>query len=477
MLTRTAQRARAVAATVLAAWLWPHAPVWAEQAEPVPAAPAPAEQAEPVPAAPAPAEQAEPAPVEQAEPAPAAPARAEAPRKRKKKKKRQKRRQRPAGWQREIETSASARAGALQGLGTRRAGGAMQRVDADAEIAVEHGAWGLGLPLDASHRETQGASLDETGGSAGLELRYRHGPELRLAIEASISGMWRPDWPDQYQPLGDGSYLPTDRYSHWDRQVGATVAAIPLRHHHARAEYGYTLADYRQDPNFDPVNAPNHLVPSDHEQHTLDLSWRYFGDGWKAGVAADAFLKNYFFAFSRDAGTGLTHANPGGVPPNPLQQLRGVEPALSFEREWMGGDLELGLSYGYEIQQDTFQGYYSYTGHHPAVDLMWMVRPGHELRSKAWVTWRTYGPDSYAAGPGHPPLAYGDRRVERRGAVSLGYRMRIARGLHAVADGDLIVRRTNFPPYEPGVFPSTRLYDIDWSYTNWSLLAGLEYEQ
>jgi hypothetical protein len=28
-----------------------------------------------------------------------------------------------------------------------------------------------------------------------------------------------------------------------------------------------------------------------------------------------------------------------------------------------------------------------------------------------------------------------------------------------------------------GRSPPTRLYDIDWSYTNWSLLAGVEYEQ
>jgi hypothetical protein len=474
MLTRRAQIAGTAAAAVLAACLWPQAPAWAEQdeqAEPAPEEPEPAPAAaEPAPAAaePAPAGAAEPAPGEVTQPQKT---------KKKKKKKKKKKQQRPAGWRVGVESSASARAGALDGLGTRRASGAMQRAEADVELEIERGAWGLGVPVDASHRETQGASLDETSGSAGLELRYRHGPELRLSVEAEVSGVWRPDWPDQYQPVGDGTYLPTDRYSHWDREVGATVAAIPLRHHHARIEYGYALVDYREDPNFDPVNAPNHLVPSDHELHSAGLSWRYFGDGWKTGVAADAFLKRYFFAFARDAGTGLTHANPGGLPPNPLQELRGLEPALTFEREWLDGDLELGLSYGYEIQQDTFQGYYSYTGHHPEIDLTWAIRPGHALRGKAWLRWRTYGPNSYAEGGSHPPLTYGDRRVDRRGAVSLGYRMRIAGGLHAVADGDVIVRRTNFPSYEPGVFPSTRLYDIDWSYTNWSILAGVEYER
>lgn len=392
-------------------------------------------------------------------------------------KKKEKKRGRASGWQLGVESSAAARAGALQGEGTRTLSAAVLRIDAEARPEAKRGPWRLRVPIDASHRETQGASLDETRGSAGVALRYRRGPELRVSVDAEVSAVWRPDWPDLYQPLADGSYATTDRYSHWDRELGVTVAGIPLRHHHARAKYEYSLVDYRQDPSFDALDAPNHLVPSDHDEHALDLSWRYFGRGWKAGIAADMSTKSYHFVFSRDALTGRTHAGAGGPPPNPLQELRGIEPALSLEREWRGGDLELDLSYGYEIQQDTFEGYYSYTGHHPEAKLAWMVRPGHELSAKAWLRWRTYGPNSYAAGTGHPPLTYGDRRVDRRGSVSLGYRLGLGRKWAALAEADMLVRRTNFPPYEPGVFPASRDYDIDWNYQNGTFLVGIERHQ
>lgn len=398
----------------------------------------------------------------------------EPPRKKKKKKKRKKRR---AGWHLGVESSAVARGGALQGEGTRTGSAAVLRVDVDAQAEVERGVWRLRVPIDARHRETLGASFDETRGGTGVELRYRRGPELRVSVEAKLSAVWRPDWPDPYQPIAAGGYQPTDRNSHWDRALGATLAAIPLRHQHARVRYAYDLVDYREDPNFDALDAPNHLVPSDHAQHTVDMSWRYFGRGWKAGVAADLFAKEYFYVFARDALTGRTHAGAGGAPPNPLQRFRGIEPALTFEHELRGGALEIDLSYGYEIQDDTFAGYYSYTGHHPEAGLTWAVRPGHELSAKGALRWRTYGPNSYAEGPTHPALTYGDRRVDRRGSLSLGYRMALGRGWTAVADGDLLVRRTNFPPYEPGVFPASRAYDIDWNYESWTLLAGIEHRR
>ncbi len=396
---------------------------------------------------------------------------ADAPRKKRRTKRRTKR---SAVWRVDVEAGALAMAGALQGEAHRPGTAAVMQAEADARVDVTRGQWRLRVPIEASHRETQGASFDETGAAAGAALRWRHSARLRITAEGELSGVWRPDWPDPYQPAPTGGTMTTDRYSHLDRSVGATVALIPIKHHHARVAYEYTLVDYRQDPAFDAIEEPNHLVPSDHEQHALDLSWRYFGSGWKAGVGADLFVKQYFFAFARDAGTGYTHAGPGGAPPNPLQRLRGLEPSASVERTWLDDSLEIDLSYGYEIQQDTFEGYYSYRGHHPVAKLRWTVRRGHELSARAELRWRTYGPNAYAAGPSHPPLTYGDRRVDRRGVVSTGYRMNLGGGWSAVADGSITRRRTNFPSYEPGVFPASRAYDIDWNYDNWALLLGVE---
>jgi hypothetical protein len=39
-----------------------------------------------------------------------------------------------------------------------------------------------------------------------------------------------------------------------------------------------------------------------------------------------------------------------------------------------------------------------------------------------------------------------------------------------------VIRDTNFPPYQPGVFPASRGYDIEWNYWNLLATAGLSYE-
>ncbi len=408
-----------------------------------------------------------------------------APKKHEKKrhKKKHRRSHRPAGaltgswrgWQLGADAGAATEGGGLVGHRTLRENAVFVGAGAEIETRAERGRWRAGASLDVGHRETQGASLRESKSYLEAELGHRWGPKLRVTGEARLGGVWRPGWPDQYQPLADGSYEPTDRYSHWDRRVGATVAGIPLRHHHARARYRYELVDYRQDPDYDPQVAPTHLVPADYGEHQLDLSWRYFGRGWKLGGALDSFVKDYYFVFSRDAGTGKTHAGAGGPPPNPLQTIRGLEPQVTGELSLLHDAVELDAGYGYELVQDAYQGYYSFTGHHPTLAVAWRLRPGTELAARGELWWRTYGPDSYAVGGDHPPLLYGDRRVDHRARARLGLRTRLAPHWTGVADLTLRVRRTNFPTYEPGVFPSSREYDIDWRYDNWVMSAGVEY--
>jgi hypothetical protein len=52
----------------------------------------------------------------------------------------------------------------------------------------------------------------------------------------------------------------------------------------------------------------------------------------------------------------------------------------------------------------------------------------------------------------------------------------VARRLKAVVDVKWVLRDTNFPAYEPGVFPASRQYDIAWNYLNFSSTVGLAYE-
>jgi hypothetical protein len=128
-----------------------------------------------------------------------------------------------------------------------------------------------------------------------------------------------------------------------------------------------------------------------------------------------------------------------------------------------------------EIANDAFQGYYSFLAHHPEFRVDWAVHSRVSLVARAEARWRLYGPWSYAAGPDHPPLLWGDRRTDVRGALDLEVRVALGNGFFAVLDLRGVLRRTNYPPYVPGVFPATRQYDIRWDYENASALLALEY--
>jgi hypothetical protein len=192
-----------------------------------------------------------------------------------------------------------------------------------------------------------------------------------------------------------------------------------------------------------------------------------------AGV--NGFSRQDSFLFARDALTGRTHADPGGQPPNPLQSLRGAEPSVGGKLFLLERQLEVEASYGFELVEERFQGYYSYTGHHPELKLEYSPVDRVSLRATAEAWLRRYGENSYQEGPGHPALTFGDRRVDQRAVLGGALRFALRPDLWANLEGRWVVRRTNFPPYIPGVFPSGRAYAIDWNYQNWLALAGLEY--
>ena len=47
--------------------------------------------------------------------------------------------------------------------------------------------------------------------------------------------------------------------------------------------------------------------------------------------------------------------------------------------------------------------------------------------------------------------------------------------LHAFVDVDASSQVTNFPDYQPGVFPKGASYALDWDYSNVAILAGVEF--
>ena len=368
----------------------------------------------------------------------------------------------------DVEVRAAAGGGALSGLSVRRDAGAEALASALVEARYRQGMFRLMVPLRVSHRQTFLASLSETRARLNPELEWRLG-NARLGVEGLAAGAYRPRWPDLYQPAGaPGTYLPTDRYSHLDLGLGGRASFQPLEDHRARIDYGLTYVDYVDDPQFDP-GAVTHLTPADHLSNELDLSWRYRGGPLSLVARLDTALRNGFIAPARQALTGNV------APGQRKEALALAEPAVEVGLD-VGERLELAARYGFEIQADLYQGYYSYTGHNPRLRARY--RPVDQLtlglESELWF--RTYGPSSYAAGAVHPPLQYGTRLVDNRYGADLEAGYALLPGLTVEARLHWVSRRTNYPNYEPGVFPSFRQYSIVWSYNNFAVTAGVSYQ-
>ncbi len=376
-----------------------------------------------------------------------------------------------------VRLRANLSAGAFQGLQVRKDRGALIVAEVAAISTARYGDLLLRLPLRLSHRQTLGASLSETLGNGGLELTWKQSRRLKVSVEGGLSGFWRPGWPDLYQPLAGGGFAPTSRASHLDQRLGVELVGTPIRRHRLRLSYRYVLADYAADPTFEPIEEPMHLTPLDHTEHALELGWRYVGKGFRLMAGVRGFARQDSFLFGRDAGTGQTHAGPGGLPPNPLQSFLGGEPSLGGKLWLFQRRLEVEAGYGFELVEDRFQGYYSYTGHHPELRVAYSPMERVSLQATAEVWLRRYGENSYVEGPGHPPLTFGDRRVDRRGVVGGELRFALRPELSVKLEGRWVVSKTNFPSYVPGSFPRSRAYDVDWNYKNWLALAGLEYRR
>ena len=329
------------------------------------------------------------------------------------------------------------------------------------------------LPLEYEQLNLPGADLNEFRGGATLRGTLQLSRRFEPFASAELTGVWRPNWPDLYQPAAGGGLLSTDRFSYFQRAYQLGVQALFGRSTRARVAYTYSLWDYRTDPAFHPVDSPNHLPPSDHDEHGLKLSIGTTLGPARPRLALDLFQRDYFFVFARDRQTGKTHAGPGGPPPNPLYVVRGAEPEISLAARL--ASVTLRGSFGVQLVDDAFQGYYSSVAQHPALSARWLAGKTWSVELAGELWFRRYGPDSYGQGPSHPALTFGDRRVDRTSSLQLVSRWKVNDEWALASSVKAVLRRSNFPAYEPGVFPRSARYSIDWSYDNWQLLLAAEY--
>jgi len=363
-----------------------------------------------------------------------------------------------------LRLEASALGGAFDGQGVRTDQGGLAVVEIKASPEIRGERWWLDVPFRVKHRQTIGADLSETTGAVDVEPWYQASKRVRIGVLAGAFGASRPGWPDLYQRDSTGDLAPTDRYGYLAWRAGVQLYARPAPHQHLRARYRYVSYDFVQDPAFDELD-PMHLTPRDRARHELDLSWRYHQEAWAVALRLDASREAYGTLLARDRVTGSSAGNP-------KQELNDLEPSVELELTRMGGRLDLSFQYGLEILDDPFQGYYSYTGHHPRVlaKFAFTDRLVGRARYEGW--YRTYGAD----GPDVPPLEIGaTRREDNRTALGAEVAYRLGGRLSAVAEAEWVTRSTNYADYVPPP-DGTSSYDIQWDYTNLSFLAGVRYE-
>lgn len=370
-----------------------------------------------------------------------------------------------------VDARAVALAGAFSGLGTRTDSGATARLGAWVTPALHAGELELRLPLRAAHTQTWGASLDETDLAAFVNPEWRASKALKLGAEGGVIRVSRPGWPDQYQRQADGVLPPTDRYSYRAWRAGANVYARPAAHQHLRLRWRVTSYTYTRDPNFDPTSPAGlvHLTARDNVQHEADASWRYLREAWAFAARLDTSFRRDSVYPARHALTGST-LNPT---PTPHQSLNRYEPSAEVELRALPGGVKLSLSFGWAIQDDTYEGYYSYAGPHPRAAIEWAASERATFAAGAQAWWLTYGPNSRDPNGTHPNTD-GQRLWDHKLEAEATFRYKLWKGLSMLAEGSYRWRRTNYPDYVPGVFPASRFDQIRWDYENWRAVGGVE---
>ena len=377
-----------------------------------------------------------------------------------------------AGWKLG-RVDLGAYAGAFDGLGVRRDSGGAALLEGGVTPKFRSGDWTVEVPVRLKHQQTFGASLDSTYGSAYLTANRRVAKGVRLGGTVGFSGNYRPDWPDLYQPIPpDGARVgSTDRYSYFAWHLRLHLTATPLPHNVLRLKYKYAHYGYTRDPNYDPTLSRVHLAPRDNGQHQLEASWRVHRDGYSVAAQLDVGRRNDEVLLARTAGTGGVSSR------HPYQTLNTVEPSVDLNLKRLGDRFDVSLTYGYQVQDDTYQGYYSYSGHHPRIVVDYAVTSRLSTRVKGELWWREYGASSK-----NPALTEdGKRLYDHKTDVEVSAGYALTGTVTARITGQWVRRLTNYPDYvpdfpagNPNAYPAGKLYDIQWSYVNTQVLAGIE---
>ncbi len=388
-------------------------------------------------------------------------------------------------WRFELPSELEAGFGYLSGDNIHTESGAVFVLEVETEptFAYRKRKVRLRLPLKFDERETVGFDLAERHVQGGGECVIRPAQAWELGVTGGAGWFSKPRWADPYQPELDvadnrtGRLLPTDRYSYFHADAGASVERRLNRKLSLELYSAYYFQNNVEDPNYDEIDTPTHLVPGDRDRtrgglqltgHTDERFWRYAIDGRADWI-------RYRRASARDAGDGLTHAALGGEPANPKQRFLQLRLRMRNSLKLIEDLLKLVAAVEYTRNMDVFQGYY--TWNQIEGDFSFHIAPMDRLLLETgyFVAFRRYTRDGYQEASNHPALDNGDtiranllHVVNGRVELSVFFK-----SLKLFADVRFAHNTTNFPDYEPGIFPAGSAYRIDWDYINLHIIGGL----
>jgi hypothetical protein len=242
------------------------------------------------------------------------------------------------------------------------------------------------------------------------------------------------------------------------------------------AEYYYQ--NNIEDPNYNEVEEPMHLTPGDRYRIRGGVGVDgYVGKRiWRYSVDVRTDWTQYLKTFARDAKTGVTHSSPGGDPSNPLQEFIQVRVRERNSFKIYKQVVKAVAAFNYTRNIDIYQGYYTWNQWGGEAELN--VSPIERLTIDAGyaIEYTKYTTDGYQETDGHPSLDNGDKiRTSLSHDVHGGVEVAVFfKELKLFAEGKWIRNDTNFPDYEPGVYPSGSQYLINWDYVNFQIMGGMK---
>jgi hypothetical protein len=375
-------------------------------------------------------------------------------------------------WTFEMPLDVKAGAGYMSGDETHTDQGAIFILDLgiDPSFSYRKKKLKVGLAADFSERETFGFHLPYRDISGGPFIDVRFKKKYVLSINGEAGNQFRPNWPDLYQPKVDaagnrtGKLLATDRFSYLHAEGGANFEVRFKKNLNGNVFAEYYYQNNIEDSNYNEVDDPAHLVPGDRYRIRGGVGVDgYVGKRiWRYSIDVRTDWTQYLKTFARDAKTGLTNAAPRIRERNSFRVYKQILKAV--------------LAVDYTRNIDVFQGYYTWNqwGGEAELDVSPVERLTLDVGYS--ITYKKYTTDGYQETDNHPSLDNGDQiRMNFCQTIRGGVEVSIFfEELKLFVEGGWTRNKTNFPDYEPGVFPAGGAYRINWDYVNYQIVGGLK---